>query len=313
MEAADEHVLARAGCMVVVAVQGVFVPSAAVEVGGLHAVGARHGEDGVAVERVANLGRMLVAAWVGGRAARRGVIVVAGEQVHMAAAVVEGCDGVGGEDGVDGRGRVEGHAVEGKAHGRHHADFCGRGARNRPLGHQERGRDATIHIFEQTFHAVVVVGGVDVGAGGGLAGGLAVGHADEAGRRIVELPGGVVVEGGEPGDEAPRDVVDHPVLNPDAACLGPVGDGAGAEGAHAVVGRRPLERDAEAGSRRARREGAALLGDRACEAVGEEEGAVHIAARSDAGRGARVGDGVFAAAAVCRGVVCDAGVALAGA
>lgn len=73
-------------------------------------------------------------------------------------------------------------------------------------------------------------------------------------------------------------------------------------------------RDAEAGGRCARREGAVLLGDGACEAVSQEEGGVHVAARSDAGRGARVGGDVCAAARLVSraGVCCAAGVALAG-
>lgn len=158
------------GCVGGVAIAGV-------EIVRIAAIGQQMREDLVAVHGDTDLGAMRGRFFAanepggGGRSVEAGgdrVIVVADMGVDVAAAIIERRNRIGAEDGVDRRRSIEPDTVIGDARTRH-SGLSRSGCRLRLKRNDVGHRGIIGHVFGQALHAVIVVGRIDIGAGGGLA------------------------------------------------------------------------------------------------------------------------------------------------
>lgn len=267
----DDLVTAGSAGVVVITSFAMLVASAVVEVGGDFSLGILLGMEGKTIDDVAD--ERGVAFLVGNLlgAASDGVVVIALEGIHVSTVVVEGSDGVGGENGTGGCGRVEVDAVEGNR------DSAAGEAGGLVVddGVDGDGVDRLGINFQigGGFYAVVLILRVDIGTGGEKEGFFGVGDFDRA-VVIDEIPFVVFVELSEVLDEVTINIDELASKKPLASEALVVGDGSGAPGAHGVFDRLGFDGDDPAENFAAVGELGLLLLDFSSEVFLEEVGGV---------------------------------------
>lgn len=232
-EGFDDLITAGRSCVVMIASGFILVAAAFVEVIGRFAIAIEVSVDGKSIEGVAYHGGVLVGLGDLFGFPSGGVVVVAGMRIHVAATVIERSDGMGGDDHVDGCGRVEADAIEGDSDGTA-LELSGGVVENRFYGDHVGGFDGWIPLGISLDY-VVFVFWINVGAGGGFEGFLGFGDSDRA---VIadDIPFGVVVKFGEICEEGAVEIIDLAVLEPDTAFVFAVGHEFGAPGTHPMFG-----------------------------------------------------------------------------